>query len=63
MEKAKTKSGVEYRLRTRNVGTHFGTVGQVVARNGRVVRETEVVPYKFDQAALGRARAIVEEMP
>lgn len=39
------------KIRTRTVGQYFGTVGQVVARNGRVLHETQVRPYKFTQAA------------
>jgi hypothetical protein len=48
-------------LRTRTVGQCFGTVGQVVARNGRVLAEGEVRPYGFAAAALGDVERIAAE--
>lgn len=43
-------------IRTRTVGQSFGTIGQVVARNGRVLAETDTKPYGFHEAAEQAAR-------
>jgi hypothetical protein len=36
------KSGKRVRIRVRPVGINFGWVGELVARNGRIVDETDV---------------------
>lgn len=48
-------------LRTRTVGQCFGTVGQIVARNGRVLAEGDVRPYGFAAAALGDVERIAAD--
>ncbi len=47
-------------IRTRSVGVNFGTVGQVVARNGHVLHETDTKPYQFFTAATNAAEAWAE---
>ena len=39
-----TKSGKIVLIRVRNVGINFGCVGQIVARNGRVIAESQTRP-------------------
>jgi len=46
------------RIRCRTVGQNFGTVGQIVARNGRVVAETRTFPYGFTGPATDAARSL-----
>ena len=50
-----TKSGRVVTVRSRKVGVNFGLVGQVVARNGRVLAETEVFPLGCEHIAVDRA--------
>lgn len=57
-----TPSGRKLRLRTRTVDQCFAMIGQVVARNGRVVAETDVVPYGFYDSALRQARELAEKL-
>lgn len=45
------------KIRTRTVGQSFGTVGQVVARNGRVIHEGPARPFGFLVAATADAFA------
>ena len=60
VEAVKTASGRTLKLRVRTVGQSFGCVGQVVARNGRVVAESETCPFGFTEDALDKARALAE---
>ena len=55
-----SQSGRILKLRVRSVGQSFGCVGQVVARNGRVVAESETCPFGFTKDALDKARALAE---
>lgn len=48
-------------LRTRTVGQSFGTCGQIVARNGRVLAEGKDRPYGFTAAALTDVEEIARE--
>jgi hypothetical protein len=41
-----TKSGKVATIRVRNVGVNFGCVGQIVARNGRVLGESQTRPSR-----------------
>lgn len=56
---ALTADGRTVTLRARTVGQCFATIGQVVA-NGRVIAETQLVGYGFDDTALRFARALAE---
>lgn len=48
-------------IRTRNVGCHFGTVGEVYdARGNQLLHTTAVVPYGFTGAARARAESHAE---
>lgn len=48
-------------LRYREVGIHHAIIGQVVSKmTGRVLAETDPVPYGMEGAALDRARALAE---
>lgn len=62
LETITTPTGRVLRVRTRTVGCRFATIGQLVARNGRVVAETRQLPYGFDavakQAAIQIAKAL-----
>lgn len=51
-----TKSGKIATIRVRSVGVNFGCVGQVVARNGRVLGESQTRPR--GATALAEADAI-----
>lgn len=54
---ARTADGRTVRLRTVTVGQAFGTICQVVARNGRVVAETNPPrPHGAIEAALADGR-------
>ena len=55
-----SNSGRVLKLRVVNVGQSFGCVGQVVARNGRVVAESETCPHGLTEVALNKARALAE---
>lgn len=58
-----TKSGRTLRIRTRAVGQSFGTVAELVARNGRVVETTSPPrPLGMDAAAIDDARALAETL-
>lgn len=46
------------RIRVRGVGQSFGCVGQLVARNGRVIEETDMKPHGMTAAARDAALAI-----
>lgn len=60
---AKSKhTGKTYRIRTRNVGQSFGCIGEVVARNGRVVASGPTRPHGMDHAAMDDARRLAEEI-
>ena len=48
-------------LRTATVGRCFGTCGLIVARNGRVLAETDAVPYGFTGRALELAADIARQ--
>lgn len=48
-------------LRTRTVGQNFGTCGQIVARNGRVLAESDTYPLGFTAAALAEVRDLAGE--
>ena len=49
------------RIRTHTVGVHFGTVAQLVARNGRPIYESDLKPYGFTAPAIADARAHATE--
>lgn len=55
------RDGREYGVRVINVGQNFAHCGRVVARNGRVVHETRVVPFGFQSAAYDLAVRWVEQ--
>lgn len=60
---AVTKSGKTVTIRSRKVGVNFGVVGQVVARNGRVLAETDdVFPLGCEQTAVDRATALASRL-
>ena len=60
MTKMTTGSGQAVTIRVRSVGQSFGCVGEVVARNGRVLATTALKPYGFTQAAHDAAVALAE---
>ena len=49
-------------LRTRTVGSYFGTVGQVVDLTGEVVAEGDVRPYGFTSRALRDVALLADEL-
>ncbi len=60
--KTTTKSGKQVTLRVRSVGTNFGVVGQVVARNGRVLGEGDTRPVGCASAAMCDAAALAAKI-
>jgi hypothetical protein len=50
------------KIRTRTVGVHFATVGQVVDGNGQVVAETTEVGYGNTGRALEMAQCLVDKI-
>jgi len=57
-----TASGRTVKIRVKNVGEAFGCIGQVIGENGRVIAETEAVPFGFTGAAIDGARLLVGSM-
>jgi hypothetical protein len=57
-----TKSGKTVRIRVRPVGQAFGCCGEVVARNGRVLASTDVLPLGFTAAAIDAAMRLAKEI-
>ncbi len=54
-----TRNGKTVSVRVRPVGQAFGVVGEVVARNGRVIATTKTYPHGFDQSARQAAMNLV----
>ena len=61
-EQITAPSGRIYRVRVVPVGINFGCIGQVLARNGRVVAETGCYPCGTTSAALAMARALAKTL-
>ena len=55
-----TPEGKTYTIRTKEVGICFGVIGQVVARNGRVMAETKVYPSFASEDAIKRGVAMAD---
>jgi hypothetical protein len=63
MQTIKTKSGKTVTVRARRAGANFGVFGQIVARNGRVIAETDdVFPLGCEHIAIERAIKLAERV-
>jgi len=55
-------SGRVLKIRVVSSGQGFASVGQVIARNGVIIAESEPCPCDMTTAALAKARALAEAL-
>ncbi len=58
-----TPAGRRVRIRTRESGTYFAVVGEVLALNNRVIATTHPIPLGMVVAAEDAAKALADHLP